>query len=384
MNNSERVHSIDLIYSEVKKLDKIEIVRAYVDNIIKNILSEDDRKTAYIHTYGVAEACSFIADKRRLNTELSYISGLLHDIYYYKTGICFSHAHNGAEMARVALLKMDVFSDDEKVLILSAIYHHSDITHVHDEYDEVLKDADILQSFLYDPSFKISYRSIPRLNHMLNEFNIKAVPIEYGYSPSEHAQLQNKRMLLANIAEELAAKRIVGEETDKVFLEIIKYYPEASALKELKNAWCAAFVYHCCLKAGFQLPLKPTPATFRLAGVGAWYEWSKHNNFCFYEKDSFVPVRGDIVIYNNIISVENKPQNSPWHDHIGVVLSCEGEQISVAEGNIDNNNFSGIVTRMRDITIGCYVRIPNDYVYDGWKYDYKTGEILNVDYKSNL
>lgn len=363
-------------------MNRIEIVRAYVDDVLKNISSDDERKNAYIHTYGVAEACSFMAGKRRLNTELSYISGLLHDIYVYKTGICFSHAHNGAEMARVAIRKMNIFSDHEKVLILSAIYHHSDIAHVHDEYDEVLKDADILQSFLYNSSLKVFHLAIPRLNHILKEFNIKAVPIEYEYNPSEYTQFQNKRMLLANIAEELAAKRICGEVTDKDFLEIIKYYPEASAFKELKNAWCAAFVYHCSLKAGIQLPLKPPPATFRLAGVGAWYEWSKHNNFCFYEKDNFIPARGDIVIYNNIISLENKPKNSPWHDHIGVVLGCEGELISVAEGNIDNKNLSGIITRKRDITIGCYVRIPNDYVYDGWKYDYKTAEIRIVDYCS--
>ncbi len=190
-------------------MNKVEIVRAYVEDILKNISSDDDRKTAYIHTYGVAEACSFIADKRRLNTEIAYISGLLHDIYAYKTGIYFGHAYNSTEMSRVALRKMDVFSDDEKILILSAIYHHSDIAHIHDEYDEILKDANILQPFLYDPSSKIYYLAIPRFNNMLNEFNKKAIPIEYGYSPNKHAQFQNKRVLLANIAEELAVKRIV-------------------------------------------------------------------------------------------------------------------------------------------------------------------------------
>ncbi len=96
MNNSEKMHCKGFIYSEVEKLNKIEIVRAYVDDILKNISSDDDRKTAYIHTYGVAEACSLIAGKRRLNTELSYISGLLHDIYAYKTGIYFGYAYNSA------------------------------------------------------------------------------------------------------------------------------------------------------------------------------------------------------------------------------------------------------------------------------------------------
>lgn len=49
----------------MKKLNRIEIVRAYVEDILKNISSDDHRKTAYIHTYGVAEACSIIAGKRR-------------------------------------------------------------------------------------------------------------------------------------------------------------------------------------------------------------------------------------------------------------------------------------------------------------------------------
>lgn len=80
----------------------------------------------------------------------------------------------------------------------------------------------------------------------------------------------------------------------------------------------------------------------------------------------FIPGRGNIVIYNNIIPPENKPENLPWHDHIGIVLSNEDEQLIVAEGNIDNKNVAGIMTRKRDNTIGCYVRIPNNYVYDGW------------------
>jgi hypothetical protein len=28
-----------------------------------------------------------------------------------------------------------------------------------------------------------------------------------------------------------------------------------------------------------------------------------------------------------------------------------------------------------DETIGCYLRIPSDYIYDGWKIDFKTGEV---------
>jgi len=44
---------------------------------------------------------------------------------------------------------------------------------------------------------------------------------------------------------------------------------------------------------------------------------------------------------------------------------------------VQNGN-DGIHGRKRDDTIGCYLRIPNDYAYDGWKTDYKTGEMKIV------
>jgi len=43
-------------------------------------------------------------------------------------------------------------------------------------------------------------------------------------------------------------------------------------------------------------------------------------------------------------------------------------------------NVSGIISRKRDDTIGCYIRIPENYQYGGWKIDYKTGEEKIVNY----
>lgn len=59
-------------------------------------------------------------------------------------------------------------------------------------------------------------------------------------------------------------------------------------------------------------------------------------------------------------------------DHIGIVLSCEGDSMVVAEGNVDNMNKSGIVMRKRHEKVDGYIRIDNNYTYQGWKYDYKT------------
>ena len=179
------------------------------------------------------------------------------------------------------------------------------------------------------------------------------------------------RSKFADLAEAIASQHVCGERDNEVFMNIIKYYPEASAFHELKNYWCASFVYHCALEAGLKLPIKQPPYRYRFAGVGTWYQWASDNHFCFYEKDGFIPSRGDIVIYNNIIPPDNKPNNSPWHDHIGVLLSCEEEYLLMAEGNINNQNVSGLIKRKRDHTIGCFVRIPDHFEYDGWTCDYK-------------
>lgn len=88
-------------------------------------------------------------------------------------------------------------------------------------------------------------------------------------------------------------------------MDIIRYYPEVTAFDELKNSWCAAFIYHWALKAGLELPIRQPPLKYRFAGVGTWYEWSKANEFCFYEKDGFVPLRGDIE-RDKVVTIHNK------------------------------------------------------------------------------
>jgi hypothetical protein len=178
---------------------------------------------------------------------------------------------------------------------------------------------------------------------------------------------------MGDIAEILAHKHINGIETDTDYMKIIRYYPEDSAFNELNHAWCAAFVYHCAVIAGLELPIRYKPlANTRFACVEAWLKWGEDNHFNFWEKDGFTPSKGDIVIYNNIIPLENKPANTPWYDHIGIILDNNNDTITVAEGNIDNRNISGIVTHKHNENIGCYLRIPDKYEYDGWKYDYKS------------
>ena len=360
-------------------MGKIRRVKVYSNDIFDPIEDPAEKRAAYVHSYGVAQNCAMLALKRGLNPELATVIGLLHDIYSYKTGVINSlHGPNGAEMVRVAFKNelSGIFTDEEQLIIKSAIFHHSDKAHIHDAYDELLKDSDLLQHWLNDIS---SYKCKgDRLLNVIKELRIPQPILDRAIETSKDAQPFNPSHF-ANIAKALAKKKIVGERANAEYMRIIRYFPEETAFDELKNAWCAAFVYHCLMEAGVKLPIRTVHtakkiADCRLACVVAWYEWGSGNGFCHTENDGFIPERGDIVIYNNIIPQENKPENSAGYDHIGIVLSCDVGSLTVAEGNVGNQNVSGIVARRRDDTVGCYIRIPSDYLYDEWKIDYKTGE----------
>lgn len=358
--------------------DRVNRVRAYVNNIFDHIEDADEKRAAYIHSYGVSHCCAFLAMKRGLNLDLATVIGLLHDVYSYKTGVTAWHSQNGAEMVRVTFKYglVDLFTDEEQTIIKSAIYHHGNKNIVHDEYDEMLKDSDILQRLSFDTIYGWAYGL--RLLRTVQEL-LLPTPLITVLPQKEAETKPFYQAIVGDIAETLAEKQITGEKTNTEYMQMIRYFPEESAFDELKNAWCAAFVYHCCLEAGLSLPIRvphnaKEVANCRFACVVAWYEWSIENGFCYFEKDGFVPKRGDIVIYSNIISKEDKSESSTWCDHIGVVISCDKNGLIVAEGNVGNKNVSGIINRNRDDKIGCYIRIPNDYIYDGWKTDFKTGE----------
>lgn len=363
---------------------RINKVKEYIKNIFDQIEDADEKRAAYIHSYGVSQCCALLALKRGLDMELAIVIGLLHDVYSYKTGATALHSQNGAEMVRVAFkyVLKDLFSEEEETIIKSAIYHHANKDYVHDEYDELLKDSDILQRLSFDNTYGWFYGQ--RLLRIMKELSLPMPNITILPKEKATVQLFNQSHV-ADIAEDLAKRKIAGEQSDLDYMKMIRYYPEESVFEGLKNAWCAAFIYHCCLEAGLLLPIRvphtaKKVANCRFNGVGGWYEWGMENGYCYFKKDGFTPERGDIVIYNNIIPKEDKEENSAWHDHIGIVLSCDDSSLIVAEGNVGNKNVSGIVSRKCDNTIGCYIRIPKDYTYDGWKIDYKTGEEKIVKY----
>lgn len=150
--------------------DRIEKVRAYVDDVLLHIDNRAERRCAYLHLYGVAQACALIAKKRQGNVELAIIAGMLHDIYSYKTMDHQDHAHKGAVMAKEILNELGIFDDKEIDMICDAIYAHSDKAVTHTSFTEVLIDADVLQHYLYNPFFDVSESSKMRLESLKTEF----------------------------------------------------------------------------------------------------------------------------------------------------------------------------------------------------------------------
>lgn len=150
-------------------MERIRQVQEYVDGVISKLPEEIDKKYGYMHLYGVSQACAFLAMKRKQNVELATIAGLLHDIYTYKNQDMTDHAHKGAELVKEILSSLNVFSNEEINMISQAIYHHSDKADVDSSFDEVLKDADVLQHCLYNPLADVAEHEKKRFEQLKRE-----------------------------------------------------------------------------------------------------------------------------------------------------------------------------------------------------------------------
>ena len=152
-------------------MDRLELVRNEIDTILFRSEKANVRSEGFIHLYGVAQNCTLLAIKRKLDVELCTIIGLLHDIYTYKYGYVKEHAILGASEAENLLIDLDVFTKEEIDIIKTAITNHSDKKTKHDKYSEMLKDADVLQNSLYNTLFEIKH--VKRLKKVFRNFGIK-------------------------------------------------------------------------------------------------------------------------------------------------------------------------------------------------------------------
>lgn len=153
-------------------MNRIERVREIVDNTLLHMADVVERRCAYLHLYGVAQACALIAQKRGENVELAVVAGMLHDISAYATMDSADHAHKGAGMAEEIMKSLNVFTEEEIKIVCDAIYNHSDKGMIHTSFDEILKDADVMQHCLYNPLFPVKEQEKVHWEKLKVEFGL--------------------------------------------------------------------------------------------------------------------------------------------------------------------------------------------------------------------
>lgn len=150
---------------------RIQYISTLVTKKLNETLSPAHLVFASSHLYGVAQNAALLAGMRRQNVELACIAGLLHDLYKFSTGTVERHAEDGAAFVRPLLEDSGLFKKQEIEAICGAIYFHSDKARRHLPLDEVLKDADVLNTVLSTGGMIVSKKQASRWESLCKEFN---------------------------------------------------------------------------------------------------------------------------------------------------------------------------------------------------------------------
>ncbi len=146
-----------------KKNTRLDSVRFVVLERVMTISCETRKQEACAHLYGVSAIAAMLAVKRRLNQELAAIAGLLHNYYFYKTGISDFPGPNISEAVRPLLRDFNLFAKEEQIVMLKSIFYQEDRGGIHDPYEEIVKDACLLQSYFHNTGHNVesTIRTIP-------------------------------------------------------------------------------------------------------------------------------------------------------------------------------------------------------------------------------
>lgn len=112
------------------------------------------KKHGYRHLFGVSTLCLNLSYQFHLNPELCAIMGILHDFSVYKNNR-LNHAFMSSQLAKQILEQSLLFDQTEIDIIVQAIYNHSSKDKIDDEYSELLKLCDVVESYLHEPDIVV-------------------------------------------------------------------------------------------------------------------------------------------------------------------------------------------------------------------------------------
>ena len=153
-------------------MSRIKELQKEVYQILDKMDDSEKRAKAIAHLHGVSLAAVMIAKKRGQNAELAAMAGLLHDLYAYDSGSYDDHAHLGAEYSRKFLNKIGLTTPEETDIICTAIWHHDSKAETDSPMDELLKDADVIDHSLNDPTKEVKENEKARYAKLCEEFGI--------------------------------------------------------------------------------------------------------------------------------------------------------------------------------------------------------------------
>ena len=139
--------------------DRVAVYERYVVDLLLNSNVPDEQRDSSIafelkHHHSTTQFSRVLAKKRGLNEDVCCVGSLLHDLSVIVGGSYKDHAHKSAELAQKVLEKIGLFSNEEKDQIIKLIYNHSDKdVWSGDPYEEIGKDADIWDAFLYPNAY---------------------------------------------------------------------------------------------------------------------------------------------------------------------------------------------------------------------------------------
>ena len=153
-------------------MSRIKDLQKQIYKILGKMDDPEKQMKAISHLHGVALAAAVLAKKRGEDAELATMAGMMHDLYAYKSGSYDEHEKRGAELAGGILEKLGVTTEQETDIICSAIRHHGDKAEMHAPMDEILKDADVIDHSLSDPTKEVKEHEKARYARLGEELGL--------------------------------------------------------------------------------------------------------------------------------------------------------------------------------------------------------------------
>lgn len=169
----------------------------------------------------------------------------------------------------------------------------------------------------------------------LGLWSIYANP-NWGFARKASQEERDKRMSLVQTAETWLG----CNEGDGSHMPIIDLYNSQEVLPleyevQYTDSWCATFVTACAMEAGLTDIIPPECGCQRQ--IDLFMEMD-----CWQEKDTYLPLPGDIIYY----AWDESPwgECTGWADHVGIVTGTCWPYIRVIEGNKDDRVDYRVIT----------------------------------------